>query len=53
MVDVHKNTSFVKGSNSNELVIVLDFVIDNDLKTSVVQLKTAFSFLPLFNKFQT
>ena len=53
MIDVHKNTSFVKGSNSDELVIVLHSVIDNDLKTSLVQLKTAFSFLPIFNKFQT
>ena len=53
MIDVHKNTSFVKGSNSDELVIVLHSVIDNDLKTSLVQLKTVFSFLPIFNKFQT
>ena len=40
MVDVHENTSFVKGSNSDELVIVLHSVIDNDLKTSLVQVKT-------------
>ena len=40
--DVHKNTSFVKGSNSDELEIVLHSVIDNDLKTSLVQLKTVF-----------
>ena len=33
MVDVHENTSFVKGSNSDELVIVLHSVIDNNLKT--------------------
>ena len=39
MVDVHKNTSFVKSSNSDELVIVLHSVIDNDLKTSLVKLK--------------
>ena len=32
MVDVHENTSFVKDSNSDELVIVLHSVIDNDLK---------------------
>ena len=44
MVDVHKNTSFVKSSNSDELVIVLHSVIDNDLKTSLVQAKTVFSF---------
>ena len=53
MVDVHENTSFVKGSNSDELVIVLHSVIDNDLKTSLVQAKTVFSCLPIFNKFQT
>ena len=50
MVDVHKNTSLVRGSNSDELVIVLHSVIDNDLKTSLVQAKTVFSF---FNEFQT
>ena len=53
MVDVHKNTSFVKGSNSDELVIVLYSVIDNDLKTSLVQTKTVFSSSPIFNKFKT
>ena len=53
MVDVHENTSFVKGSNNDELVIVLHSVIDNDLKTSFVQGKTVFSCLPIFNKFQT
>ena len=53
MVDVHKNTNFVKGSNSDEPVIVLHSVINNDLKTSVVQLKTVFSFLPIFKKFRT
>ena len=53
MVDVHKNTSLVKGSNSDELVIVLHSVTDNDLKTSLVQAKTVFSFLPIFNNFQT
>ena len=42
MVDVQKNTSLVKGSNSDELVIVLHSVIDNDLKTSLVQAKTVF-----------
>ena len=53
MVDVHENTSFVKVSNSDELVIVLLSVIDNDLKTSLVQAKTVFSCLPTFNNFQT
>ena len=53
MVNVHKNANFVKGSNSNELVIVLHSVTDNDLKTSLVQLKIVFSFLPIFKKFQT
>ena len=53
MIDVHKNTSFAKGSNSDEPVIVLHSVIDNDLKTSLVQLKTVFKFLPIFNKFKT
>ena len=38
-VNVHKNTSFVKGiyRNRNKLVIVLDSVIDDYLKTSLVQ----------------
>ena len=48
MVDAHENTSLFKGTNSDELVIVLYSVIDNDLKTSLVQAKTIFSF---FNKF--
>ena len=47
MVDVHKNTSLVKGSNSDELVIVLHSVIDNDLKTSLVQARTVY--LRIFN----
>ena len=53
MVYVPKNTSIVKGSNSDELVIVLRSVIDNDLKTSLVEAKTVFSFLPIFKNFQT
>ena len=36
MVDAHENTSLVKGSNSDEFVIVLHSVIDNDLKTLLV-----------------
>ena len=51
MVDVHKNTNFDKSSNSDELVIVLQSVIDNDLKT-LIQAKTRFSYLPIFNKFK-
>ena len=43
----------IKGNNSDELVIVLHSVIDNDLKTSLVLAKTVFSCLPIFNKFQT
>ena len=39
IVDVHKNTSFVEGNYSNELVIVLHSVFDNYLKTSLIQLK--------------
>ena len=53
MVDIHKSTSFVKGSNSDELAIVLHSVIDNDLKTSLVQAKTVFSYLPIFDKIKT
>ena len=30
MIDVHENASFVKASNSDELVIVLHSAIDND-----------------------
>ena len=39
MVDVHKNTSFVEGNYRNKLVIVLYSVIDNYLKTSLIQAK--------------
>ena len=39
MVDVDKNTNFVKGDYRNELVIVLHTVIDNYLKASLVQVK--------------
>ena len=54
MVYVHENTSFVKDSNSDDkFVIVLHSVIDNDLKASLVQAKTVFSCLPIFNKLQT
>ena len=37
MVDVRKNTSFVGDNNRNKLVIVLHFVIDDYLQTSLVQ----------------
>ena len=43
MVDVHKNTNFVKGNykninkNRKKLVIVLDSVINDYLNTSLVQ----------------
>ena len=37
MVDVDENTSFVDNSNKNKLVIVLDSVFGNYLKTSLVQ----------------
>ena len=53
MVDIHENKSFVKGSNNDELVLVLHSVIDKDLKTSLAQAKTVFSCLPTFNNFQT
>ena len=53
MVDVHKSTNFVKGSNSDELVIVLHSLYDNDLKPSLVQAKTGFLYLPIFNKLKT
>ena len=53
MVDVHENTSFVKGSNSDELAIVLHSVIENDLKTWLAQVKTVFLSLPILNKFKT
>ena len=35
MVDVHKNTSFVEGNYSDEIVIVLHSVINNYLKTLI------------------
>ena len=53
MADLLENTSFAKGTHSDELVIVLHSVIDNDRKTSLVQAKAVFSYLPTFNKFQT
>ena len=37
MVDIHKNTSFVRGSYRNKLVIVLHSVINDYLQTSLVQ----------------
>ena len=37
MVDVHKNTSFIKGNYKNKLVIILHSVINDYLQTSLVQ----------------
>ena len=37
MVDVHKNTSFIKGNYRNKLVIILHSVINDYLQTSLVQ----------------
>ena len=37
MVDVQKNTSFVEVNYRNKLVIVLHFVINDYLQTSLVQ----------------
>ena len=37
VVDLHKNTSFVEGNYRNKLVIVLHFVINDYLQTSLVQ----------------
>ena len=37
MVDVHKNTRFVRGNYRNKLVIVLYSVIDDYLQESLVQ----------------
>ena len=39
MVDVHKNASFVEGNYRNKLVIVLHSVVDNYLKTPLIQAK--------------
>ena len=39
MVDVHKNISFDEGNYRGKLVIVLHSVIDNYLKTSLIQVK--------------
>ena len=39
MLDVHKNTSFVEGNYSDKTVIVLHSIIDNYLKTSLIQAK--------------
>ena len=40
MADGHKNTSFLEGNYRNKLVIVLDSVIDDYLRTSLIQTKT-------------
>ena len=40
MVDVHRNTSFVEGNFRDKLVIDLHSIIDNYLKTSLIQVKT-------------
>ena len=40
MVDIHKNTSFIKSNYRDKVVIVLHSVIDNYLKTSLIQVKT-------------
>ena len=37
MVDVHKNTSFIKSNYRNKLVIILHSVINDYLQTSLVQ----------------
>ena len=37
MVDVHKNTSFVRGNYKNKLAIVLHSIIDDYLQTPLVQ----------------
>ena len=37
MVDVHKNTSLVRGNYRNKIVIVLHSVINDYLQTSLVQ----------------
>ena len=37
MVDLHNNTSFVRGNYRNKLVIVLHSVINDYLQTSLVQ----------------
>ena len=39
ITDVHKNTSFVEGNYSGGFVIVLHSVINNYLKTSLIQVK--------------
>ena len=39
MVNVHKKTSFVEGIYRNKHVIVLHSVINNYLKTSLIQVK--------------
>ena len=39
MVDVHKNTSFIERNYNDEIVIVFHSVINNYLKTSLIQAK--------------
>ena len=40
MVDVHKKISFVESNYKDKLVIILYFVVDSHLKTSLAQVKT-------------
>ena len=39
MVDAHKNKSFIEGNNCDKIVIVSNSVIDNYLKTPLIQAK--------------
>ena len=40
MVDIHENTNFTEGNYRDKLIIALHYIIDNYLKTSLIQVRT-------------
>ena len=40
MVNIHENTNFIEGNYRDKLIIVLHYIIDNYLKTSLIQVRT-------------
>ena len=40
MVDIHENTNFIEGNYRDKRIIVLHYIIDNYLKTSLIQVRT-------------
>ena len=40
MVDIHENTNFIEVNYRDKLIIALHYIIDNYLKTSLLQVRT-------------